>query len=348
MTKTRITYIDMAKGIGILLVLIGHSEFPSAGLITWISSFHMPLFFILSGMLFSHNNTCKKDGKTFFCKKATSILLPYGIFSILSIIASAILDADLFPEYLWEALIQTVSFRGIAVLWFLPVLFFAESGFFFISKKLSEKNRIYTTLLIFAFSILLNEWYHRYCPVADNYAALFVRYLLENFIHVGIAMTFLAIGYYLHAPFTAQKLTQGQYLILGAGFFVLNQILGFKNGGVDLNQLVFHNYILYYLAALSGSMFVICLCNFLPDFMPLRYLGKNSLILMATHMNCRFFGASFLVADFFLKLLPQAGITGYYFVVAICMTILELIAITVINRYFPFLIGKRKNFQVIS
>ncbi|MBQ8345321.1 MAG: acyltransferase family protein, partial [Clostridia bacterium] len=44
----RISWIDIAKGIAILLVLLGHTICP-----TWMSvyiySFHMPLLFVLSG-----------------------------------------------------------------------------------------------------------------------------------------------------------------------------------------------------------------------------------------------------------------------------------------------------------
>ena len=342
MTKKRITYIDMAKGIGILLVLIGHSEFPSTPLITWISSFHMPLFFILSGMLFSHTGATQKDWKIFLKKKTKTILLPYGVFSILSILASAILDAGIFPEYLWTSLLQTVSFYGISVLWFLPALFFSESGFYFIRKYTSTRGTVLTMTGILGISLLGNELFHRYYPISDSYANILLYYLLAVLIRSGIAMTFLAIGYYLYPPFSAQKLSASNYLILSAGFLILNLFLGFKNGGVDLNQLVFRNYILYYLAALSGSMFIICLCNFLPDTTPLLYMGQNSLIIMATHMNCRFLGACFLVGDFALRLFPQAGLFGYYLVVAICMALLEFIAITIINRFFPFLIGKSR------
>ena len=49
MKKNRMTYLDMAKGIGILFMIVGHTI--SLG---WqkdlIYSFHMPLFFVCSGM----------------------------------------------------------------------------------------------------------------------------------------------------------------------------------------------------------------------------------------------------------------------------------------------------------
>ena len=340
MSQKRISYIDMAKGIGILLVLIGHSEFPSTNLITWISSFHMPLFFILSGMLFSHTNIFQKEWKVFVQKKAKSILIPYVAFSILSILASAILDFSSFPEYLWTSLLQTISLYGISVLWFLPTLFISEIAFFFIKQRTSPKTAVFVNLVVGVLAICGNELYHRYYTVTDDYLTLFLSYLLTVLIRSGIAITFLAIGYYIYRPLSAQKHYGSIYLVLSSGFLLLNIFLGFRNGGVDLNQLVFRNYILYYLAAFCGSMFIIFLCKALPDIRPLIYMGTNSLIIMATHMNCRFLGACFLVADFVSRLLPQAGLFGYYLVVAVCMLILEVIAITVINRHFPFLIGK--------
>lgn len=45
--KTHYDYIDLAKGFGILLVILGHGMFPCHFV---IDSFHMPLFFILSGL----------------------------------------------------------------------------------------------------------------------------------------------------------------------------------------------------------------------------------------------------------------------------------------------------------
>lgn len=46
--KSRIQYIDMAKGLTILLVIVGHIDTVNV-LEAAIYSFHMPMFFILSG-----------------------------------------------------------------------------------------------------------------------------------------------------------------------------------------------------------------------------------------------------------------------------------------------------------
>ena len=222
MSQKRISYIDMAKGIGILLVLIGHSEFPSTNLITWISSFHMPLFFILSGMLFSHTNIFQKEWKVFVQKKAKSILIPYVAFSILSILASAILDFSSFPEYLWTSLLQTISLYGISVLWFLPTLFISEIAFFFIKQRTSPKTAVFVNLVVGVLAICGNELYHRYYTVTDDYLTLFLSYLLTVLIRSGIAITFLAIGYYIYRPLSAQKHYGSIYLVRSSGFLLLN------------------------------------------------------------------------------------------------------------------------------
>lgn len=50
--RKRNSYIDIAKGLGMLLVIWGHIK--QGGLsVDFTYSFHMPFFFFLSGMLFS-------------------------------------------------------------------------------------------------------------------------------------------------------------------------------------------------------------------------------------------------------------------------------------------------------
>lgn len=51
-SNNRIAWVDIAKGIGIVLVLIGHIS-QNKNLHYFIYSFHMPLFFIISGYLYS-------------------------------------------------------------------------------------------------------------------------------------------------------------------------------------------------------------------------------------------------------------------------------------------------------
>ena len=65
----RVGYFDIAKGIGIILVIIGHIEYVPAPIRFYIVTFHMPLFFIISGMLMNLTDEAGRDFKQLLLKK---------------------------------------------------------------------------------------------------------------------------------------------------------------------------------------------------------------------------------------------------------------------------------------
>lgn len=71
--------IDILKGIGIILMVVGHSGAPKI-VNDIIFSFHMPLFFIASGWFF--NEACLDNKKTYTTKKINTLYLPYLKWSI--------------------------------------------------------------------------------------------------------------------------------------------------------------------------------------------------------------------------------------------------------------------------
>ena len=73
----RLDYLDVAKGIGILLVILGHCQLGRIGRAhSLIYSFHMPLFFFLSGFVYKDYEI-----KIFLKKKIRGLLLPVIVFS---------------------------------------------------------------------------------------------------------------------------------------------------------------------------------------------------------------------------------------------------------------------------
>lgn len=119
----RIEWIDMLKGIGVIAVVVGHF-YNNETLLQIISSFHMSLFFFVSGYLFLP----QKIG-TWISKKYSSIIKPYIFFSIVSGVAWYFLTTiqgkpyELFvviKGYLWGDYTSIVYNR---VLWFIPAFF---------------------------------------------------------------------------------------------------------------------------------------------------------------------------------------------------------------------------------
>lgn len=120
-------WLDIAKGIGIILVVIGHCVFPNHLL---IDSFHMPLFFVLAGLTFKI-----KPASIFILSKINRIGVPFIFWSIVSAVLALI------PH------LYTGPFNG--PLWFLQSIFTGLICAFFI-LKLRFKIQIILNLLIIA------------------------------------------------------------------------------------------------------------------------------------------------------------------------------------------------------
>ena len=127
--KEHIGYYDIAKGIGIFLVVYTHIYVNTdSRLNEIIYAFYMPLFFVVSGLTFKSEENIKK----YVAKNFYSIMIPYFICSILSFIYWAGFENKFRSEA--AKLAVDKAFCGIFVgsyywlpfnyvLWFLPVLF---------------------------------------------------------------------------------------------------------------------------------------------------------------------------------------------------------------------------------
>jgi len=125
----RVEWIDMLKAVGMVLVVFGHT--PAFAEPYWVYSFHMPLFFIVVGLLFP--DRLRLNLPTFVRRRAYRRLMPYLIYSII-----AVLLFNLVLRHFGRFAGPPISLRdylgGIRngfpladiVLWFYPVLFGAE------------------------------------------------------------------------------------------------------------------------------------------------------------------------------------------------------------------------------
>ncbi len=110
-----IVWIDIAKGIAILLMIIGHTSIPTV-LSNFIWAFHMPLFFIASGWT---TNWQKTDFISFTKRKFRTLLVPFFVYSIVLLFIQVPLGWVDFKHWILKG-------WGAYALWFIPVLFFAS------------------------------------------------------------------------------------------------------------------------------------------------------------------------------------------------------------------------------
>ena len=181
MIKKRETWADVLKGIGAILVLVGHLVSYESKLKVYLYSFHMPLFFFISGYLFKYNDNLKE----FIKKKAKTLLKPYFIYGILSMIVTFILfGIDMTKK---EILLNLFFVEGKIIwntsLWFLIIMFFVVTLFnLYIkvhkNKQISVIEKVLVLVLLFITNILLNKYQLKfYFGVEIIPHALFMFYL---------------------------------------------------------------------------------------------------------------------------------------------------------------------------
>lgn len=113
--KKRKLWLDMAKGIGVILMVVGHTPIP--GVVSdFIYAFHMPLFFIASG--FTSDYTKHKTVLSYARHKAHTIMLPFIIYSVIVVCLMLLMDNN--------AVISLSGGWGGYALWFIPVLYLAS------------------------------------------------------------------------------------------------------------------------------------------------------------------------------------------------------------------------------
>lgn len=120
--RERVLYLDIAKGIGILLVVWAHASGPFSA---QIDQFHMPMFFLISGYLYSQKGTVKE----YIWKKTKSLYIPFMFWNLLSYSITYFIttpDIDL-QKYFKTGIeiILTLSKDGqfFGATWFLGALF---------------------------------------------------------------------------------------------------------------------------------------------------------------------------------------------------------------------------------
>ena len=64
-TKDRIIYIDMLKGFSMICIVLGHVLNGNYALQCIVSSFHVPIYFIISGLLWKYNEKQKGQEKLY-------------------------------------------------------------------------------------------------------------------------------------------------------------------------------------------------------------------------------------------------------------------------------------------
>ena len=289
----RLNTLDIAKGIGIILVIFAHVNY-TPSLLTPIYSFHMPLFFILSGMVFD----CTKYPRLrqFLRRRWQTMILPYLFFSVLSLVYVFVSErlfahaVDLKAGEYISSFFQIFLAQGSSPvlntpLWFVPCLFAVELIYFYLSRF----SKVICAAACFVLSC--TGW------LLQSGMLPFDNTLLPwTFDSTLYAMGFYAAGNLL-GPRIRQTIEAARThphkngVCLGAfALFMIAWLpLMQMNGKVSLGSQVLHNGLLFFLTGMLGTFAILSISIPLEKNRFLLYLGRNTFSLMSVHYMIRKF-----------------------------------------------------------
>lgn len=273
--NNRDTAVDIVKAIGILSVILGHCvAIPQMPFRHFIFTFHMPLFFLISGYFFKPRGI-----RTSLICDTKRLMIPYfvtcGAVVVLTSIKSLFLEDNKSALYYLAATfigsgsshlcLYLSDLPNIGAIWFFPALLVCKNAYLLLSKYPINKRLLYSAIIYIA-------------------ATLIGRYLI--FIPFSIlcglsAIVFYAIGDYYKT--TKCKITWVHWLIGITCWF-----LSFRFSRILLVQPRTDFYFIdvvgsttatYLLYRLSGKITELCKHNVI---MP--WIGRNSMYILCFHL----------------------------------------------------------------
>lgn len=345
--EKRLDDIDMVKGIGIILVVIGHSTYVSENVLTWLASFHMPLFFVASGILFAHKRSYEEPFASYVKKRFCGMMIPYFWFSLIYIgVDYYYLYAH--PEvidlqFIHSAILQAVSLYGISVLWFLPAIFFGELCFYGLMRKARPVWLLAAACLFAAWLPVMGvKLIQTYLNMENDLFFTWLGNFLMAVLRIGPAVVFLLTGYAFYFALKKIRLKAVWEILIGAGCLLLNAAASFTNGRVDLHFLVFNNVFYFYLGALSAAFGLFLICRNLRPLWLLCFLGSNSLIVMLTHLDCQVMSLAIRFAAGMNQFIPRAKDLMFRVNLYGALLVGELCMIVLVGKIGFFLIGRKR------
>ncbi|MBO7192806.1 MAG: acyltransferase family protein [Bacteroidaceae bacterium] len=339
--KKRSLSIDMVKGLSIMTLFFLHFENGWMNCDYNYFIVRSPAFYIVVGWLWGMSSN-KKTIKGHWEKRKKGLVKPYIWLSLIFIIFDAIMVLMQLMDIraLGRDIFKTLSLRGIGTLWFLPALLGGEILFIY----LSNRNKIIKSLayvLCFILIVTINIFVSSL--FSKNETLHFITYSLTRVIKdICDTFIYISIAYYISKAYGKNifNLKKGfQFSIgltlLSIAFYIFNFVIG-KYTSNEIIETAF------FMIANCCSGFGILLFfksieQFKPFATPLSYCGRNSLTIMAFH-----FCLLFQIVLIFNKAVMgnnhyYGEITIIYFLIAV---ILQIGIIELINRKFPFIIGK--------
>lgn len=324
--------IDLLKSIGLLLMVCGHYSLMNSVTTTIIYSFHMPLFFIISGFI-----SRERSFKETITKGFKSIMIPYFVFNAVLLLFTILLEyrsAHLSFHSLWShvtAIMIGIGYKTdiynpvCTTMWFFYVMFLVKIFSALVGNN--SRMRIAISFLAIAIvGILKKNDVNTDFPI-DSFLMAFPLYVWGGILKQVVE----------HLKFDNSKRYYLSCLVLPIMFY-----LSYYNGRADMDVFEYgHSLFLFYFISIS-------ICSVL--IISVLFIGVGNLVRICHNISK---GAPIIVSFNLWLILALKKILAFIFPCIVWNNLIGLvIAISVIiicypvtcfcNKYCSFALGYRK------
>ncbi|WLV24456.1 acyltransferase family protein [Aciduricibacillus chroicocephali] len=295
MGKEHYKWIDIARAIGIVAVVMGHGYHELAHHYTYW--FHMPLFFILSGFLYKPLNNMGEFA-SWVGKRAVRLLLPYLTFGIIIYLYIELKEGFTvvsFMEDMYNLMYGGMMMKGlVTVFWFMTCLLITQIVFALIDLIFrSHAIKIGIIILSYLFAHLYAYYQPIETPVPWSADVTF------------IALSYYAFGYYIKKYI--HKVLNLKTFIVTALLTIMFVIYDYKNNyfyNIDLKPNVYNHLLLDFLVPVIICFTIFYISAQIAKFkssVVISYIGTSAITIMFLHR---------VVNDFFSHFFSY-GIIGF-------------------------------------
>lgn len=339
----RVNWVDNAKAIGIVTIVLGHGPGLTTVVRDFFYTFHVPLFFFLSGVLLKTAYLQQPFGQ-YAKRNATRLITPYvffWFFSFLLWVAFQVAGGEAISNLPSLALEQL---RGLlegtsaglqavnGVLWFYTSLFVTALVLFLFARH----DALKVSLILLGFGI----------------AGALVPMLLKgehlpwNIDLIPVSMVFYGAGYLIAREKWIDGISSRTSVVIALVAFAVTLAVTLINKKVDMSWQVFgDSYLLYLLGAFAGSALVIAIAKLIPASRVARYLSDNAIIIFSIHFPMFF--AFWGIGAYVLKLPRDFDQNSWMFAVgySVLALLICIPIIAIIRRHMSWGLGARTRTQ---
>ena len=319
--KERITYIDAVKGIAILLMLLGHiliffrnkTGNNHSDLLILIYTFHMQVFFILSGILY---NEKKWQGNIvgFVRSRFRTLMIPYIFFDIIGGIINLFINNNINYNELRTVVYNTITIQpNIGPNWFFSAMFIANILTYICIKYYKEWFKYIMIIPIFIIAIKQ--------PIESNVINIFARGIIGFYCMI--------LGYKLRQYYCGEIVKRWDSIIIS---FIILVVISKLNGQLDVWSCTINNPILMLIGGLTGAYCLIGIAQHFNNFI-FQYVGKNTITLLCTHL--------LLIKPMHAVLRLGDGDVSII-ILFIMIVVIQIPLMYIFDKFLPFLVGKKR------